>query len=102
MRVLHLFNVFGATTEKAMLDYTVALRARGWDVVAGYERLDDASRARAVPLVQLQRVPVGSTDDVPAQMRRVASSTSRSTSFTATSGRASFRAPRGCCGRCRS
>ena len=70
-RVLHLFNVFGARTERAMLDYTLALRARGWDLTAGYETLEDASRAASMPLVALQRIPVEPTDDVPAQMRGI-------------------------------
>lgn len=73
MRVLHLFNVFGATTEKAMLDYTLAVRERGWDLTAGYETLDSASRAGGMPLVQLQRITVEPTHDVAAQMQRVAS-----------------------------
>jgi colanic acid/amylovoran biosynthesis glycosyltransferase len=72
MRVLHLFNVFGATTEKAMLDYTLALAGRGWDLTAGYETLDPAARAGAIPLVQLRRVVVEPTDDVPGQMEHIA------------------------------
>lgn len=72
-RVLHLFNVFGATTEKAMLDYTLALRERGWEVSAGYETVDSVSRAGAMPLVKLQRIAVEPTNDVPGQMRDLAS-----------------------------
>ena len=71
-RVLHLFNVLGARTERAMLDYTLALRARGWDLTAGYETLEDASRAGSMPRVPLKRIPVEPTGDVPAQMRRIA------------------------------
>lgn len=73
-RVLHLFNVFGARTEKAMLDYTLALRARGWEPTAGHETLEDASRADSIPRVALPRVPVEPTNDVPGQMRQVADS----------------------------
>jgi hypothetical protein len=68
-RALHLFNVFGATTEKPMLDYTLALGERGWDVTAGYETLESPARAGAMPLVRLERVPVEPTGDVPGQMR---------------------------------
>jgi colanic acid/amylovoran biosynthesis glycosyltransferase len=75
-RVLHLFNVFGARTEKAMLDYTLALRARGWELTAGYETLEDASRVGSMPLVPLQRIPVGRTDDVPSQMLGIATNVS--------------------------
>lgn len=71
-RVLHLFNVFGATTEKAMLDYTLALGGRGWDITAGYETIESAARAGAMPLVRLERVAVEPTGDVPGQMQRVA------------------------------
>jgi colanic acid/amylovoran biosynthesis glycosyltransferase len=72
MRVLHLFNVFGATTERAMLDYTLALAERGWDLAAGYETLESSSRAGAIPLVHLRRIPVEPAADVPAQMDDVA------------------------------
>jgi colanic acid/amylovoran biosynthesis glycosyltransferase len=76
MRVLHLFNVFGAATERAMLDSTLALAARGWDLTVGYETVESTSRAGAMPLVALRRISVEPTDDVPAQMRRVAAEVS--------------------------
>jgi colanic acid/amylovoran biosynthesis glycosyltransferase len=74
-RVLHLFNVFGARTERAMLDYTLGIAARGWDLTAAYETAaEDASRAGRIRLAPLKRIQVAPTDDVPAQMRHLATS----------------------------
>jgi colanic acid/amylovoran biosynthesis glycosyltransferase len=71
-RVLHLFNVFGALTERAMLEYTLGLASRGWDITAGYETLADESPAFPLPLAKLQRVQVAPTSDVAAQMEEIA------------------------------
>ena len=76
-RILHLFNVFGAPTEKTMLDYPLALAGRGWDVTVGYETLDPSAPATELRTIPLRRVQVGPTDDVPAQLRRVADAAPR-------------------------
>ena len=45
-RALHLFNVFGALTERVFLEYTLGLRQLGWDVTVynhcGHKPLVDA------------------------------------------------------------
>jgi colanic acid/amylovoran biosynthesis glycosyltransferase len=71
-RVLQLFNVFGALTERAMSDYTLALVDQGFDSIIGYERLEDASILGRLEHRQLQRIPVEPTADVAAQMEKVA------------------------------
>jgi colanic acid/amylovoran biosynthesis glycosyltransferase len=71
-RILHLFNIFGAATEKAMLDYTVALAGDGWELTAGYETLAENAPPTPFPRVKLARVCVEPTADIPAQMDRVA------------------------------
>ena len=70
--ILHLFNIFGALTEKVFLNYTLGLASRGFEITAGHETL--APEAPPVPLrlVRLARVLVEPTDDIPAQMRRIA------------------------------
>ena len=71
-RVLHLFNQFGALTERVFLDYTLGLSRSGFDLTAAYETL--ATGAPAVPFrqVALARVLVEPTGDVPAQMEQLA------------------------------
>ena len=64
--VLHLFNVFGAATEKAMLDYTLALSRRGCQLTAGYETLADGAPDPPFPRVRLARIAVEPEADVPA------------------------------------
>jgi glycosyltransferase involved in cell wall biosynthesis len=70
-RVLHLFNVFGALTERAMGDYVSALSKR-FDVTVGCETLAPEAPAVWFPVVKLARVNVEPTEDVAGQMRRVA------------------------------
>jgi glycosyltransferase involved in cell wall biosynthesis len=71
-RILHLFNTFGAATEKAMLDYTLALAAAGWELTAGYEAMAEDVAPTPFPRVKLDRVPVEPEEDIPLQMQRVA------------------------------
>lgn len=72
-RVLHLFNVFAALTERAMLDYTLGLSRAGFDLTIGYETKPPDAPDTGLPLVPLKRILVEPTADVPAQMERVAS-----------------------------
>lgn len=67
-RVLHLFNVFGALTERAMLDYTLGLARAGWDLTVGYETLAPEAPATPIRLVRLDRVAVETPSNVPGQM----------------------------------
>lgn len=71
-RILHLFNIFGAATEKAMLDYTLALDGDGWDLTAGYETSADGAPSTPFPRVTLERIHVAPEGDILAQMERVA------------------------------
>lgn len=71
-RVLHLFNVLGALTERAMLDYTLGLSRAAFALTLGYEtRANDAPRID-LPQVQLKRIVVEPTNDVDAQMNAIA------------------------------
>jgi len=72
MRILHLFNIFGAATEKAMLDYTRALAADGWALTAGYETLADGAPFTPFPRIKLDRIHIEPEADIPAQMERLA------------------------------
>lgn len=71
-RILHLFNIFGAATEKAMLDYTLALAGDGWELTAGYETLGDGAPLTPFPRVRLDRIHVETETDIPGQMERIA------------------------------
>lgn len=70
--VLHLFNIFGALTEKALLDYTLGLRERGCDLTIGHETLAEEAPATGLRLVNLRRICVDPTDDVARQMEAIA------------------------------
>lgn len=72
MRILHLFNIFGALTERAMSDYTLGLSRLGFDLTIGHERWAAESPAIDLPSIQLRRISAEPTTDVPAQMQRIA------------------------------
>jgi colanic acid/amylovoran biosynthesis glycosyltransferase len=72
MRVLHLFNIFGALTERAMSDYTLGLSRRGLDLTIGHETWAAEAPHTHLPRIQLQRVPLEPTANVPAQMQQIA------------------------------
>jgi len=71
-KVLHLFNIFGALTEKTIVDLTLGLAGCGHDITIGYETLAAEAPRIALPLVQLKRVFVEPAADVPAQMNCIA------------------------------
>jgi len=71
-RILHLFNILGAATEKTMLDYTLALAGEGWELCAGYETLADGAFTPSFPRVRLDRIHVEAQADISAQMEEVA------------------------------
>jgi len=72
MNVLQLYNVFGATTERTMLAAPMALARRGLAMTVAYESLDAEAPAVDWPLHQTPRIVVEPTDDVAAQMQRIA------------------------------
>ncbi len=71
-RVLHLFNHFGALTERAFLDYTLGLSKKGFDLTIGYETLCEGASGVPLRQVKLSRVSVEPTADIPAQMIHLA------------------------------
>lgn len=71
-RVLHLFNIFGALTERAMLDCTLGLSRAGFDLTIGHETCAPEAPSCDLRRVALKRIEVDPTPDVPAQMRRLA------------------------------
>ena len=70
--VLHLFNIFGALTERAMLDYTLGLSRSGFDLTIAYESRAAEAPPPSLPEMQLSRIAVDPTSDVPAQMSHLA------------------------------
>lgn len=70
-RVLHLYGLLGGNTERAWLDYPLALRDRGWDVAFAYE--NKAPDAPPIPVehTRVERVAVEPTDDTDGEMARV-------------------------------
>ena len=76
MRLLHLYNIFGAATERAWLDYPSALQRRGHDLTFAAEQTAPQCPGITPPVVLLPRTRVEPTDDVAAQMERIASSPS--------------------------
>lgn len=71
-RVLHLFNVFGALTERAMLDYTLGLAKSGFELTVGCETIAPEAPGGVLPIVPLRRIAVEPTPDVSAQMGQIA------------------------------
>ncbi|MFW6336218.1 MAG: glycosyltransferase, partial [Phycisphaeraceae bacterium] len=71
-RVLHLYSLLGSNTERAWLDYTLALRDRGWDIAFAYETKVDDAPPIPVEHTRLERIRVEPTDDIDGQMQRVA------------------------------
>ena len=48
-RVLHLFNIFGALTERAMSDYTLGLSRAGFDLTIACESLAPEAPQTSLP-----------------------------------------------------
>jgi len=72
MRVLQLYNVFGAMTERTMLAVPTALAERGVEMAVAYETLDADAPETGWPLHAVPRISVEPADDVDAQMRAIA------------------------------
>ena len=71
-RVLQLYNVLGATTERVMLDVPQGLARRGWSPTFTYETPAPDAAMLPRPRHQLPRVAVDPTSDPAAQMDRLA------------------------------
>lgn len=72
MRVLQLYNVFGAVTERTMLAVPEALSRRGVAMSVAYEKLDDDVPPLGWAMKRVQRIRVAATDDVVGQMDALA------------------------------
>ena len=75
-RVLHLYSLLGSNTERAWLDYPLALRDRGWDVDFAYETKAEDAPPIPVEHTRLDRIRVEPADDIDGQMQRVAKANS--------------------------
>tara|TARA_R110000744_G_scaffold97265_1_gene187974 strand:- start:4227 stop:5381 length:1155 start_codon:yes stop_codon:yes gene_type:complete len=67
-RVLHLFNILGASTEAMWLAYAELLANRGHSVTCGYESVGDAGGACELNQVCIPRIHVEDAEDIAAQM----------------------------------
>jgi len=72
MRVLQLYNVFGAMTERTMLAVPLALAARGVGMSVAHETLDDDAPNTGWPMQQVPRIAVQPTTDTAQQMLSIA------------------------------
>ncbi len=72
MKVLQLYNVFGATTERTLLAVPEALSERGVEVAVAYESMSPEAPALGWPMQQVSRIAVSSATDVAGQMEAVA------------------------------
>jgi glycosyltransferase involved in cell wall biosynthesis len=73
-KLLHLFNIFGALTERAMLDYTLGLTRRGWELTIAYETLAPEAPHTDLPVISVPRIQVEPTSEAVAEMEKLASS----------------------------
>lgn len=76
-RVLHLYNVFGLGTERAWLEYPLALGQRGFSLRFACEQVAPEAPAILPPPVQLPRIAVQAVQaagDIDAQMTGVIAS----------------------------
>jgi glycosyltransferase involved in cell wall biosynthesis len=71
-RTLHLYNLFGARTERAWLDLPLELARRGHPTECACETISPDAPAVDLPLTVLRRVGVEPASDIDAQMDRIA------------------------------
>ncbi len=71
-KVLQLYNVFGATTERTMLEVPLALSGRGHELTFAAETVDEDAPPITQRLLGIKRIDVEPTDDIDAQMRAIA------------------------------
>lgn len=70
--VLQLYNVFGATTERTMLEVPLALGQRGHRLTFAAEAMDADAPAMESPVLGIKRISVKPTDDIDRQMKTIA------------------------------
>src|SRR5258706_8900617 len=70
-RVLHLFNIFSALTERAMFDYTLGLSRAGFEVAIACETIAPETPEHNLPITILKRIEVEPTSNVGGQMRDI-------------------------------
>lgn len=71
-KVLQLYNIFGATTERTMLEVPLSLAERGHDLTFAAETVADDAPAVEQRLLSLKRIHVEPTQDIDAQMQAIA------------------------------
>lgn len=71
-KVLQLYNVFGATTERTMLEVPLALAARGHELTFAAEAVDEDAPPITPRLFGVKRIHVEPTDDIDGQMQAIA------------------------------
>ena len=75
-RILQLFNIFGALTEKALTDFTLGLREHGYDLTIGHETWADEAPVQSsdseLNRQQLQRIRVEPSENIDLQMQNIA------------------------------
>lgn len=70
--VLQLYNIFGATTERTMLEVPLALAQRGHGMTYAAEAMDQDAPDIGSPVAGVKRIDVEPTDDIDGQMRAIA------------------------------
>ncbi|MEM1108167.1 MAG: glycosyltransferase family 4 protein [Planctomycetota bacterium] len=71
-KVLHFYNVFGAATERTMLEVPMALAGRGHELTFAAETRAGDSVSVEQRLLEIERIHVESTDDIDGQMQAIA------------------------------
>ncbi|MEM9914337.1 MAG: glycosyltransferase family 4 protein [Planctomycetota bacterium] len=71
-KVLHLYNVFGAATERTMLEVPLALAERGHDLTFAAETIAVETPAVSQRVVAVPRIEVQPAADIDTQMQAIA------------------------------
>ena len=71
-KVLHLYNVFGAATERTMLEVPLTLAERGHDLTFAAETVAVEAPAVSQRVVVVPRIEVQPTTDIDTQMQAIA------------------------------
>ncbi|MBB6428991.1 glycosyltransferase family 4 protein [Algisphaera agarilytica] len=71
-KVLQLYNIFGAATERTMLEVPLALAQRGHDMTFAAETIADDAPEVTQRVLGLERIHVEPAEDIGAQMRAIA------------------------------
>lgn len=71
-KVLQLYNVFGAATERTMLEVPLALVDRGYETIFAVETIATKAPPVSHRVVEVPRIGVKPTADIDAQMQAIA------------------------------